>query len=96
MSIVRVTTNFNIDIELLAPPFYRRLFAWTIDIVVLIFYIIVGSRFLGWIFSQLDNTEDSNVTRWAISLVFYLPFILYHVVLEATMNGQSIGKRSWG
>ena len=28
MSIVKVATNFNIDIEFAAPPFYRRLIAW--------------------------------------------------------------------
>lgn len=96
MSSVRIATNFNIDIEFTAPPFYRRLMAWVLDMVVLIFYAVVATKFLDWINRQMPYTEDYNVTRWAISMVLILPFILYHVVLEATMNGQSIGKRIMG
>jgi uncharacterized RDD family membrane protein YckC len=96
MSGVRIATNFNIDIEFTAPPFHRRLLAWVLDIVVLVFYVVVASRFLDWLYRQMDFSEKSNVMRWAVSLLFILPFLLYHVVMEATMNGQSIGKRIMG
>lgn len=96
MSIVRIATNFNIDIEFTAPPFHRRLLAWVLDVVVLVFYVVVATKFLDWLYSQMDYSERSNVARWAVTLVFVLPFLLYHVVLEATMNGQSIGKRIMG
>lgn len=96
MSTVRIATNFNIDIEFTAPPFYRRLLSWTIDIVILIFYIVIASRFFGWIKEQMDFDDDSQVTLWAVYLLLTLPFMLYHVVLEATMNGQSIGKKIMG
>src|SRR5689334_2809600 len=96
MSIVRIATNFNIDIEFAAPPFYRRLFAWVIDIVIQIFYIVVAVRFLSWIAQGMRGDEDNNMKIWAISLLFFLPFLLYHVILEITMNGQSIGKKLLG
>lgn len=96
MSTIRVATNFNIDIEFTAPPFYRRLAAWVLDIVVLILYGIVASRFLSWLGDQLDFSERSMVIRWALTLVVRLPFLLYYVVLEATMNGQTIGKKIMG
>ena len=96
MSNIRVATNFNIDIEFTAPPFYRRLFAWVIVIIVLVFYIIVASNFLEWFDAQLDNKEENNITRWAVSLLLMLPFLLYHVVMETTVNGQSIGKKIMG
>jgi uncharacterized RDD family membrane protein YckC len=96
MSNIRVATNFNIDIEFTAPPFYRRLFAWVIDIVVLVFYIVVASKFLEWFNTQLENKEENNVTRWAVSLLAMLPFLLYHIFMEITMNGQSIGKKIMG
>ena len=86
MSNIHVATNFNIDIEFTAPPFYRRLFSWVIDIVVLVFYIIVASSFLEWFNRQLDNNEGNNVTRWAVSLLVMLPFMLYHLVLEVTLR----------
>ena len=96
MSIVRVATNFNIDIEFTAPPFHRRLGAWVIDIVVLIFYIVVASKFLRWFNDQLNYAEKNDVVRWAVTMLAALPFLLYHVVMEATMNGQSIGKKIMG
>jgi uncharacterized RDD family membrane protein YckC len=96
MSTVRIATNFNIDIEFTAPPFYRRLLAWAIDIVILIFYVVIASRFFSWFYHKLDYNDDNNVTVWAISMLLTLPFMLYHVVLEATMNGQSIGKKIMG
>jgi uncharacterized RDD family membrane protein YckC len=67
-----------------------------IDMVVLIFYVVVASKFMGWINDGLPSNEDSYMTRWAITLLLILPFALYHVVLEITMNGQSIGKKIMG
>jgi uncharacterized RDD family membrane protein YckC len=96
MSTIRVATNFNIDIEFIAPPFYRRLIAWVIDMVVLIFYVVVASKFYIWFSDQLPYSEDGHVTNWAVRLLLALPFMLYHVVLEITMNGQSIGKKIMG
>ncbi|MDB5205045.1 MAG: hypothetical protein JWR72_120 [Flavisolibacter sp.] len=96
MSTVRIATNFNIDIEFTAPPFYRRAGAWIIDMIVLIFYSIIATNILHSFTSTINREEGGNVTVWAISLLLMLPFILYHVVLEATMNGQSIGKKIMG
>lgn len=96
MSTVRVATNFNIDIEFTAPPFYRRLLSWIIDMVILIFYMVIATRFLDWFVAEIGRNDENNVTIWAVSLLLILPFVLYHVVLEATMNGQSIGKKIMG
>ena len=96
MSKVLVATNFNIDIEFTAPSFGRRLLSWIIDMVVLTFYVIVGLRLLSWIEEGVGDAEKNNVIRWALGLIFTLPFILYHVAMEATMNGQSIGKKIVG
>lgn len=94
MSIVRIATNFNIDIEFTAPPFYRRLASWVIDIIIQIFYIIVAVRLLSWIAEGMRGGD--NMKMWAISLLFFLPFLLYHVILEVTMDGQSVGKKIMG
>lgn len=96
MSIVRIATNFNIDIEFTAPPFYRRLFAWLIDIIIQIFYIIVAVRLLSWMAADAQGDENSNTRIWALGLLFFLPVLLYHVILEITMDGQSIGKKLLG
>lgn len=95
MSVVRIATHFNIDIEFTAPPFYRRLFAWLIDIVIQIFYLIIAIRFLN-LLVRGSSGESGEVKVWALSLLLFLPFLLYHVVLELTMDGQSIGKKFMG
>lgn len=95
MSVVRIATHFNIDIEFTAPPFYRRLFAWVIDIVIQIFYLIVVIRFLNYLVREMRGRDD-DMKIMAISLVLLLPFLLYHVILEITMDGQSIGKKLLG
>ena len=96
MSVIRVSTSFNLDIDFEAPPFHRRLFAWMIDLFILIFYIINASRILRQIQRNMDPTEDNMYNMWAIGLVLILPFIIYHPVCEILMNGQSVGKRLMG
>ncbi len=88
MSIIRVATNFNIDLEFEAAPFYKRLLAWVLDTIVLIVYIIVAARFLSW-FAR--NEGDEAV--WALFMLLMIPYVTYHLICEITMNGQSIGKR---
>jgi uncharacterized RDD family membrane protein YckC len=96
MSIVRIATNFNIDIEFTAPPFYRRLFAWVLDLVIQIFYLVVAFRLLNSISDSFRGNADYSMKIWAVSMLFFLPFLLYHVVMEITMDGQSIGKKIMG
>ena len=97
MSIVRIATHFNIDIEFTAPPFYRRLFAWVLDIIIQVFYLIVAIRMLNYVSRVFfARASDGSMKVWAVSLLFFLPFLLYHVVMEITMDGQSIGKKILG
>ncbi|MEI6947294.1 RDD family protein [Paraflavisolibacter sp. H34] len=92
MSDIRIQTSFNLDLEFEAPPFHQRLLAWLIDIFVLIFYLIVAYRFLNWI-----SADEANPTRvMALVLLLIIPFFTYHLICEATMNGQSIGKKILG
>jgi len=88
MSIIRIMTNFNIELEFPAAPFHRRLFAWIIDIIILCFY--------GWLSVQLISWFDSNIgnrSSFAIFIFLLIPLLTYHLICEATMNGQSFGKK---
>jgi uncharacterized RDD family membrane protein YckC len=96
MSVIRVSTSFNLDIDFEAPPFHRRLFAWMIDLFILIFYIIIASKILRQIELNVDYNDDNMYNMWAVGLVMVLPFFLYHPVSEILMNGQSVGKRLMG
>jgi uncharacterized RDD family membrane protein YckC len=96
MSVIRVATNFNIDLEFTAAPFGRRLIAWALDLLLQVFYLIIASRFLRWLMLHLDPTSDNDYNLWAIVLILLLPFFLYHFVCEVFMNGQSVGKSILG
>lgn len=94
MAVLRVPTNFNIDLEFEIPEFYRRLFALLIDVLIEFFYYRIAIEILAAIMRDMNTFEENaslNIT--AIAILLFLPILLYHVVFEITMNGQSIGKR---
>jgi uncharacterized RDD family membrane protein YckC len=93
MSTIRVTTNFNISLEFSAAPFHYRLFAWFIDVLVLVFYCLGAYKVIELLNSG-RSADDDNV--WAILMVLMLPFLTYHLICEVTLNGQSVGKRILG
>jgi uncharacterized RDD family membrane protein YckC len=96
MSVVQINTNFNIDIEFESPPFYRRLVSWVIDLLVQVFYIIIAFRILTWYAQSSGGDIDSAYNIQWIFLILIVPFFVYHLVLEITMKGQSIGKKIMG
>lgn len=93
MPTIKVPTSFNIDVEFEIPEFYRRLLALLIDTALLYIYLLLASRILKAIFSNSSFDEDLLYNVQAALMVLILPVLLYHVVLEITMNGQSIGKK---
>lgn len=96
MSVIRIATNFNIELEFTAASFGRRLIAWTLDLLLQIFYLMLAFRLLRLLMQSMNPSSDSDYNLWAIMLLLMLPFFLYHLVCETTMNGQSVGKRIMG
>ena len=96
MSVVQISTNFNIDIEFESPPFYRRLLAWVIDLLIQFFYLILAIRFLNWLEANLKDSVDNRYNMHWMSLIVAVPFLVYHLVSEITMGGQSVGKKIMG
>jgi uncharacterized RDD family membrane protein YckC len=95
MAAIKVPTSFNIDVEFEIPEFYRRLIALLIDILINYFYLRIAIEFYKSISRGSDLFDtDTNYNLQAIRLIlFMLPLLIYHLVLEITMNGQSIGKK---
>jgi uncharacterized RDD family membrane protein YckC len=94
MGAIKVLTSFNIEVEFEVPEFYRRLIALLIDVLMQFFYLKIAEE----IYSTLERntnpwSDDGYHNLWAIGLLLTLPFMLYHIVLEITMNGQSLGKK---
>ena len=94
MAVIKVPTNFNIELEFEIPEFYRRFIALLIDMILEYFYLRIAISIYS---SYQRNLSYSDVgtqhNLWAIGLLLFLPIMIYHVVLEITMNGQSLGKK---
>ena len=88
MGIIHINTAFNIDLEFEIAPFHKRLLAYIIDFCLMILYLI-SMKFLlygGFGISIRDNMGLDI-------LVISLPMLLYSLVAEVTMNGQTLGKK---
>ena len=90
MSIIQIATPFNIDLEFEIAEFHRRLFAYMIDFALLIIYTLVLKYFL------FEDRADLEEKKGLAMLVISLPTLLYPVVVEVLMKGQSIGKKIMG
>jgi uncharacterized RDD family membrane protein YckC len=89
MLLVKLDTGFNIEVEFAISPFHKRFFAWLIDLIIQVVYLIFGSKLLGALLS------DWNENLWPL-VIFMLPYMFYHLVCEVMMNGQSVGKMVMG
>ena len=97
MAVIKIPTSFNIDVEFEIPEFYRRLIALLIDILIQYCYLRIAFEIFKSIARNSDfmNT-DTGYNLQALGLLLFLPLFIYHVVLEITMNGQSVGKKIMG
>ncbi len=91
MAIITVTTPFNIDLEFKVALFGKRVFAWLTDMVVITLYYYLMLKF---IYPFAGNSE--GVTSVSSFLIITIPVMLYQVVFEMLMNGQTIGKMVTG
>jgi uncharacterized RDD family membrane protein YckC len=89
MAIIRVPTNFNIEIEFEIPEFYRRLLSLVIDMILEYFYLRLVIVIMNSV--NLDGWDS-----YGLGLLLLLPLFCYHFIMEVTMNGQSIGKKVMG
>jgi uncharacterized RDD family membrane protein YckC len=97
MSVIKVPTSFNIDVEFEIPEFYRRLVALLIDVLIQFFYYRIAVEIFISIFRTSNIFEENTLYNLeAVWLMLWVPIMVYHVILEITMNGQSVGKKIMG
>ncbi len=96
MAVIKVPTNFNIDVEFEIPEFYKRLIALLIDVVLEYFYLRIASEVYSSIARNSGWDIDTQYNLQAVGLLLLLPVLIYHPLMEITMNGQSIGKKITG
>jgi uncharacterized RDD family membrane protein YckC len=88
MLVVKLDTGFNIEVEFPIAPFHRRFFAWILDNIILISYLI-GAYYLLW---GILGPDWPGEHFWLYCL-YLIPYFLYHVIMESLANGQSLGKK---
>ena len=88
MAIIQIATAFNIDLEFEIAEFHKRLLAYIIDFVILIIYLF-SMKYLLYNGLVLDLEQNAGLDILVISL----PMLLYSLLTELWMNGQTIGKK---
>jgi uncharacterized RDD family membrane protein YckC len=94
MEKITVQTSLNIELEFESAPFHKRFFALIIDSIIITAYAYITSQIIDSINSE--STGESLPFLYnlsALQMLFYLPALLYHLVCETLMNGQSPGKK---
>jgi uncharacterized RDD family membrane protein YckC len=87
MSEIQISTPFNIDIEFEIAAFHKRFLAYFVDLVLLIlymfsmFYLLYGGFRLG------------EEIYGFVLLIWVIPMLLYTMLSELLMNGQTVGKK---
>ena len=96
MEKIKIPTSFNIELEFETPEFHKRLFAWLTDLFILIAYYLIINEILSQIAENHKPSENDMPFIYNLSAVYlllYVPLLVYHLVCEIIMNGQSIGKK---
>jgi uncharacterized RDD family membrane protein YckC len=85
---VKLDTGFNIEVDFMIAPFIKRFFAWLIDYVILIAWIIIMNKVV-----RIGRDVIWELPYWEIFLIS-LPPLLYFPLTEIFLNGQTVGKKA--
>jgi len=88
MASIRIDTVFNIDLEFEIAAFHKRLLAYLIDLTLLVIYLFCLKYFF-YNFIGVSMQENIGLDLLVISL----PMLLYSLLTELWMNGQTLGKK---
>lgn len=97
MSEIAITTSQNVNIQFRLASIGERIFAFLIDLLVLLAYVISINyllfRVLGMrgLLDQLDR-----FSYMALMSIVFFPVLIYALVAESFMEGQTFGKKAVG
>lgn len=91
MPLINIATVFNIELEFEAADLPRRILAYLVDLTLLVLYFMTAKFFLygGWTVNMSDIQSRMGIDILVIST----PMLLYSLVCEISMHGQTIGKK---
>lgn len=87
MSELQINTTQNVKINFLASGVGERLLAFIIDSAIKTGYLY----FVGTLFGAFDNMDTWS--QIGLNTLLSLPVIFYTLILESTLDGQTIGKK---
>jgi uncharacterized RDD family membrane protein YckC len=98
MSVIKVPTNFNIDVEFEVPEFYRRFLSLMVDFLIQFFFFKIAVAILRAVESSWNvwDADASSDLHWLGVVLVWVPLLCYHLFFEIMMNGQSVGKKISG
>jgi len=94
MTQIAINTTQNVNINFEAASVGERILAYLIDFIIKVAYVVAISLLLFKVFNFESVLE--GLDNWSVSSIMigiYFPFIIYTLVLESIMDGQTIGKR---
>jgi uncharacterized RDD family membrane protein YckC len=87
VSIIKIGTPFNIDLEFKIATFQKRIAAWMVDLMIICLYYYLMLRFIYPLFSKGEAMQTA-----AELFVVIIPVLIYQLAFELFMNGQTLGK----
>lgn len=91
MSLIKIATIFNIELDFEAADLPRRMTAYLVDFTILILYFVVAKYFLYG--NSLPELSRLNSMMGLDILIISTPMLLYSLVSEILLHGQSVGKK---
>ena len=95
MPAIQINTPFNLSLDFEAAALHRRIFAYFLDLIILVVYAWGMRTFLYDILEVTPNTVYG--INWGIDIVAVsIPMWLYPLICEISLHGQSVGKKIVG
>jgi uncharacterized RDD family membrane protein YckC len=90
MPSIQINTPFNLALDFEVAALHKRILAYVVDIIVLVIYAWGMKKFL-------DEILQIGYNRYGIDILLVsIPMLLYALVCELSMHGQSVGKKLIG
>ena len=90
MPAIQINTPFNLALDFEVAALHKRILAYIADIIILVIYSWGMRKFLYEILEVRNNWYGIDI------LLVSVPMLLYPLVCEITLHGQSLGKKLLG
>ncbi len=94
MSVVQIPTPFNVDLEFETAELPKRILAYLVDFFILLCYFSITKIIY---YGGFDASTSTLKSRIGIDiLTISIPMLLYSLVCEILLHGQTLGKKFMG